>query len=62
MDLNTKGSGITMFRKGLLLRGSLAVAAPQPPRRDTDILVLADNSPKGPMSTVSEELGTSRMA
>ena len=38
-------------RKGLLLRCGLAVVTPQPPRRDTDILVLADNSPNGPMST-----------
>ena len=58
MDLNMKEGGITMIRKGLLLRGSLAVAAPQPPRRNTDILVLAENSPEGPMSTASKELGT----
>ena len=47
--------------KALLLRGSLAVIAPQPPRRDTDILVLADNSTKGPMSAAIGGKRTSRI-
>ena len=46
------------MRNGLLPRSSLNVTTPQFPGRGSDILVLAENSPEGPVVAGSNGLGT----
>ena len=58
MDIKYFSWGGTLMRKGLHLWWGKGIGASQPSWRCANFLVLIDDSPKGPMNTASEDLGT----